>query len=99
MRPAIVHIGVGGFHRAHQAVYLDELALTGETGWGEIGVGLHAPTMKRALHPQDCLFSVVERDSAGDTLRVVRSMLGYAFAPDNPERVLRTLSSPHTRLV
>lgn len=43
LTPAVVHLGVGGFHRAHQAVYLDDLARSGETGWGEIGVGLRSP--------------------------------------------------------
>src|SRR3712207_3863467 len=60
LTPAVVHIGVGGFHRAHQAVYLDDLARTGETGWGEIGVGLRSTTMRDALLPQDSLFTVVE---------------------------------------
>ena len=44
LAPAIVHIGVGGFHRAHQAVYLDDLAGQGVVDWGERGVGLLQPT-------------------------------------------------------
>ena len=59
LRPAIVHIGVGGFHRSHQATYLDSLARSGDTGWGVVGVGLHSATMKAALGPQDCLFTVL----------------------------------------
>ena len=42
LTPAVVHIGVGGFHRAHQAVYLDGLANLGHSRWGEIGVGLRS---------------------------------------------------------
>ncbi len=99
LRHSVVHIGVGGFHRAHQAVYLDSLLRTGETGWGEIGVGLHSPAMKQALAPQDCLFTVVERDATGDSIRIVGSICGYLFAPDDPEAVLRALASPRTRVV
>ena len=66
LTPAVVHIGVGNFHRAHQAVYLDDLARTGETGWGVVGVSLRSPTIGRALAPQDNLFTVVERDAYGD---------------------------------
>ncbi|HEX8346290.1 MAG TPA: mannitol dehydrogenase family protein, partial [Actinoplanes sp.] len=99
LTPAVVHIGVGGFHRAHQAVYLDALARTGEQGWGEIGVGLRSPAMRDALVPQDCLFTVVERSNRGDTARIVGSMIGYLFAPEDPEAVLAALTDERTRVV
>src|SRR3954452_10633661 len=76
LAPAIVHIGVGGFHRAHQAVYLDDLAGQGITrDWGERGVGLLPSDehMAEALIPQDCLYTVVTRDAAGDSARVIGS--------------------------
>src|SRR4051812_5157714 len=84
LTPAVVHLGVGGFHRAHQAVYLDDLARTGETGWGEIGVGLRSPAMRDCLVPQDALYTVVERCQRGDSARVVGSMIRYHYAPDDP---------------
>lgn len=99
LRHSIVHIGVGGFHRAHQAVYLDSLIQTGERGWAEIGVGLHSPAMKHALQPQDGLFIVVERGSTGDSARVVSSLRHYLFAPDCPEAVLTALAHERTRVV
>ena len=102
LAPAIVHIGVGGFHRAHQAVYLDDLASQRITpDWGEIGVGLLAADqrMAAALIPQDCLYTVVARDAAGDTARVIGSMTGYQFAPDDPAGVLEILADPATRIV
>jgi fructuronate reductase/mannitol 2-dehydrogenase len=99
LTPSVVHIGVGGFHRAHQAVYLDDLARTGHTGWGEIGVGLRSRAMRDALVPQDCLFTVVERDQRGDAARIVGSMIGYRYAPDDPQAVLALLSDPRTRVV
>jgi fructuronate reductase/mannitol 2-dehydrogenase len=96
---AVVHLGVGGFHRAHQAVYLDELARRGNMAWGELGVGLHHEDMKNALEPQDYLYTLVERDAGGDRARVVGSMGRYLFAPAEPEGVLTALSDPRTRLV
>jgi fructuronate reductase/mannitol 2-dehydrogenase len=99
LTPAVVHIGVGGFHRSHQAVYLDELARGGETGWGETGVGLRSPAMRDALVPQDCLYTVIERSGSGDTARIVGSMTRYLYAPDDPEAVLAALTDARTRLV
>ena len=102
LAPAIVHIGVGGFHRAHQAVYLDDLAAHGITlAWGETGVGLLPADkhMAEALIPQDCLFTVVARDASEDTARVIGSMTDYLFAPDNHARVLDRLADPATRIV
>ena len=97
--PSVVHISVGGFTRAHQLVYLDEIAERGETGWGVVGVGLHSTTMRDALAPQDNLFTVVERDGADEHARVVGSMVDYVYAPDDPERVLDLLADERTRVV
>ncbi|NAZ87747.1 mannitol dehydrogenase family protein [Kineococcus sp. T90] len=97
--PAVVHLGVGGFHRAHQAVYLDDLARRGETGWGVVGVGLHSSRMRDALAPQDNLYSVVVRGPQHDEVRVVGVLVDYLYAPDDPEAVLERLADPRTRLV
>ena len=97
--PSVVHIGVGGFHRAHQALYFDDLAARGETGWGVVGVGLHRPEMGEVLGAQDGLFTVVERGAHGQSARVVGSVVHYLYAPSDPERVVRTLADPRTRLV
>lgn len=99
LTPSIVHIGVGGFHRAHQGVYLDELARTGDTGWGEIGVGLRSPRMRDALVRQDLLYTVVERNATRDRARVVGSMVRYLYGPDDPEAVVRALADERTRVV
>ena len=97
--PAVVHIGVGGFHRAHQAVYLDDLARRGETGWGLVGVGLRSPEMGEVLAAQDGLYLVVERSAEGDAARVVGSITRYVFAPEDPEGLLEVLADERTRVV
>src|SRR5215211_7876149 len=99
LRPAIVHIGVGGFHRAHQAVYLDDLARSGVTGWGEIGVSLKTRGLKAALAKQDHLFSVVEMNHDREHPRIVGAMTDYLFGPDDPRAVVGRLAQAETRLV
>ncbi len=100
--PSLVHIGVGGFHRAHQALYLDDLIdLTLDTQWGYCGVGLLPQDlgMRNAMLSQDCLYTVVERGPEGDSARVVGSIVDFLFAPDDRERVLAKLASPECRIV
>jgi len=99
---SIVHIGVGGFHRAHQAVYLDDLlAQGGPREWGLCGVGLlpHDARMRDVMRAQDCLYTVVERGAAGDRARVVGSIGSFLFAPDDPEAVIEKMASPGCRIV
>ncbi len=97
----IVHIGVGGFHRAHQALYLDDLLKEGVREWSICGVGLlpHDRRMRDALVPQDCLYTAVKRSAAGNQARVVGSITEFLLAPDNPQAVLASLAAPQTRIV
>ncbi|TMA12692.1 MAG: mannitol dehydrogenase family protein [Deltaproteobacteria bacterium] len=99
---SIVHVGVGGFHRAHQAVYLDDLlAQGGARQWGLCGVGLlpHDARMRDVLRAQDCLYTVIERSGAGDRARVIGSIGSFLFAPDEPEAVIEKMASPVCRIV
>lgn len=99
---AMVHIGVGGFHRAHQAVYADDLLNQGgDPSWGYCGIGLlpHDARMRDVLNAQDCLYTVVERAPGGDAARVIGSITGFLFAPENREAVLEKLASPGTRII
>ena len=100
LTPAVVHFSVGGFHRAHQLLYFDEVAERRiSSGWGVVGVGLHSRHMKDALAPQDHLYTVVERSPDGERARVVGVMLDYHFAPDDPATVLDLLTDERTRMV
>lgn len=99
---SIMHVGVGGFHRAHQAVYSDDLLNQGgDLAWGFCGVGLlrHDARIHDVMRSQDCLYTLVERGSEGDTARVIGSIVNFAFAPDNREKVLEQMASPDTRIV
>ncbi len=99
----IVHLGVGGFHRAHQAVYLDELMHDGKAlDWGICGVGVMPGDvrMRDALAAQDCLYTVMVKHPDGRVeARVVASMIEYLFAPDDPDAVVERMAAPSTRIV
>src|SRR3954454_10862036 len=99
----IVHFGVGGFNRAHEAMYVDRLMEDGNgLDWGITGVGLLPGDrrMYEVLHAQDCLYTLVVKDSDGTMHpRVIGSIVDYLFAPDDPEAVLRVLTEASTRIV
>jgi mannitol 2-dehydrogenase len=102
IQQSIVHIGVGGFHRAHQAVYLDDLLRQpGHSEWGICGVGLlrQDSRMRDALLPQDCLYTAVETSEAGEYARVIGSLVNFLYAPDDPQAVIEKMASPETRIV
>ena len=99
----IVHFGVGGFHRAHQAMYTDRLMNQGEAhDWGICGVGVTPAdiAMKQALDVQDGLYTLVIKHADG-TLepRVIGSIVRYLYAPDDPEAVLEMMANEQTRIV
>jgi mannitol 2-dehydrogenase len=99
----IVHFGVGAFHRSHQAVYLDDvIASTGNREWGLVGVGLlpFDLPMRDAMKAQDCLYTVNEKNTAGETkTKVIQAMVEYIYAPDNFEAVVVRLVDPAIRIV
>ncbi|TPI45599.1 mannitol dehydrogenase family protein [Mesorhizobium sp. B2-9-1] len=97
--PGIVHLGVGAFHRAHQAVYVDACLADGESDWGIIGVSLRSPDTRDALKPQDGLYTLAIRDSAGEQLQVIGSIQSLLVAPEDPGAVLAALTDPRTRIV
>ncbi|MFL5846877.1 MAG: mannitol dehydrogenase family protein [Solirubrobacteraceae bacterium] len=99
LRPGVVHLSVGAFHRSHQAVYFDDLACAGRNDWGVIGVGLRRPAMREALAAQDGLYTVVSRGAAGDDARIVGVMTDYLLAPRQRSAVLAALTDPRTAVV
>src|SRR5260370_32135324 len=99
---SIMHVGLGGFHRAHQALYMDDLLHQGgDSQWGYCGVGLlkHDARMRDVMLSQDCLYTLVERSLEGDKARVVGSIVHFLFAPDDPQKVIEQMASPQTLIV
>ena len=105
LRIGIVHIGVGNFHRTHQALYVDAcLHDPNCVSWGICGVGLSdgpAARAKAAIYAaQDGLYTVSEFSPEGEaSTRVVGAMVAYLYAPSDPEAVLARLAHPDTRVV
>jgi mannitol 2-dehydrogenase len=97
---SIVHIGVGNFHRAHQALYFDELANRGVShDWGITGVSLHHGRMKKLLSEQDWLYTVVQRSRGRDVARIVGSVCQMHYAREDQSAVLAALTDERTRMV
>lgn len=99
----IVHIGVGGFHRAHEAMYLDRLMEQGKAlDFAICGVGVLTSDkrMKDVLDAQDGLYTLVLKHADGTSEpRVIGSIHEYLFAPDDPEAVIERMADPATRIV
>jgi len=96
--PGIVHLGIGAFHRAHMAVYVDDL-LKDFPDWGIIGASLRRPDTKEALEPQDGLYTVAVRDASGTHPRVIGSILRVLDANTQREELLELMASPSIRIV
>ncbi|MEV6412452.1 mannitol dehydrogenase family protein [Kribbella sp. NPDC051718] len=91
----IVHLGLGAFHRAHQAVFTEEAAiLTGETGWGISGISQRSAAVREQLAPQDGLYSVLTRGSGDPGIRVIGSIREVLTAPEDPEAVVARIGDP-----
>ena len=102
-RQGIAHIGVGGFHRAHQAFYTDALMNKGQgLEWSICGVGLRPEdrNVRDALASQDYLYTLFELGDTPDTeTRVIASISGMLLAEDDPQALIDKLSSPEIRIV
>jgi fructuronate reductase len=97
--PGIVHLGVGAFHRAHQAAYVDECLAAGERDWGIVGASLQSASTHDALAPQNGLYTLAERGSDGERLRVIGSIEKVLVAPRDPAKLLDALTDPGIRIV
>ncbi|MBB4301001.1 fructuronate reductase [Rhodobium orientis] len=95
----IVHLGIGAFHRAHQAVYTDDVLAKHGGDWAISGVSLRSKTVHDQLDPQDGLFSVTALDGEGRDCRIVGSVKEVIFAPDDKLRLFDLMAAPTTRIV
>ena len=96
--PGIVHLGVGAFHRAHIAAYVDT-ALRMDPSWGIIGASLRRPDTRAALAPQDFLYTLIERGASGSSLRIIGSLLDVLDAAAQRAQLIAAMADPRIRIV
>lgn len=102
LTPGIVHIGLGNFHRAHMAVYLDDLFNLGlGHDWAILGAGVRAPdaAMRDALKAQDCLSTIIELDPTGKRARRVGAMIDFLPVEEDNAALIAAMSRPEIRIV
>jgi fructuronate reductase len=99
MTERIVHLGIGAFHRAHQADYLDRLMALEGPRWGIHGVSLRSRDVGAQLGPQDGLYTLATLSDADDRLRVVGAVGSVSFAPDDPPGLVSRMAGPDVTLI
>ena len=102
LKPGIVHIGLGNFHRAHMAVYLDDLFAMGlDHDWAILGAGVREgdARMRDALMAQDCLSTVIELDPKGKSARRVGSMIDFLPVQADNAALIASMTRPEIRIV
>ncbi len=98
-RIGIVHLGIGNFHRAHEAVYTEEAMLAAGGDWGICGVTLQGDVSKRdALMAQDGLYSVIERGPEGARVTVIRALKEVLAMPHDRARLFALLADENGRI-
>ena len=99
VRTGIVHFGIGAFHRAHQAVYTEDVLEAGDRDWGIVGVSLRSAGVAQQMNPQDGLFSVSVRSGTSVDWRVIGAVRGVLVAAQQGKDVLAALAAPTTQVV
>jgi fructuronate reductase len=94
----IVHFGIGAFHRAHMAAYTDDAMASGEGDWRILGVSLRSSAVRDQMHPQNGLYTLIERSSHGTTARIIGSVADVLVASEERERLVATLAAATTHI-
>lgn len=95
----IVHLGVGAFHRAHQALMTEAVLASGDLRWGIVAASLRSPDTRDALAPQDGLYAVAVRDGSGTKTSVVGAIQRLIVGPLETEALLRAMCEPSVKIV
>lgn len=95
----VVHLGLGAFHRAHQAIYLDDLMARKGGNWRSLGVSMRSPSVRERLRPQNGVYCVAERSPEREELRVSGALADILYLAEEHDAVLEALAAPATRIV
>ena len=101
LRQSIVHIGVGGFHRAHLATYVHELCAAGNNDWAIVGAGIMPAdsAMAEALRAQDMAYHLIVRGAEKTSVTAIGSMVDYVLAADDLQPLIDRIALPSTQIV
>ncbi|ALJ08970.1 mannitol dehydrogenase family protein [Actinomadura yumaensis] len=99
VKTGVVHLGVGAFHRAHQAVVFDDALAGGDLRWGVLGASLRSPGVRDQLNPQEGLYTLVVRDGAREDLRVIGAGCGVLVGPEDPAALVAAMARAEVHIV
>jgi fructuronate reductase len=99
IKTGVVHLGVGNFHRAHQAAYFDQALASGDPRWGIVGASLRSADMRDRMQPQSFLYTLTQMDSAGTATRLMAPIRDIIVATEDPARLVMALADPDVHLV
>ncbi|WP_114953842.1 mannitol dehydrogenase family protein [Sphingosinicella terrae] len=94
----VVHLGIGAFHRAHQAALFDRLNES-DPRWAIRAASLRSPGVRDEMAPQDGLYAMVVREGGDDRVRVIGAVREVLVAPEDPRTLVEALAAPEVRLV
>lgn len=95
----IVHLGIGAFHRAHQAAYTEHVLASGDLRWGIVGASLRSPDTRDALNPQRGLYTLNVRSGAGDDLAIIGAIKDVIVAPESPAALIEAMVRADVKIV
>ncbi|PVE21274.1 mannitol dehydrogenase [Microvirga sp. KLBC 81] len=99
LRTGIVHLGLGAFVRAHQALYTEDLLATEPGDWGMTGISLQRPDQRDRLMPQGRLYTALQKDASGVSARIVGCLNSVMVAAEDPVAVVEAMADPSIRIV
>jgi len=99
VQTGIVHLGLGAFHRGHEAVYTEAALNGGDLRWGILGVAMRSPDVRDALAPQDGLYTVAARADDSEALQVLGVLTGVRVAPEDPAGLVAAMADPRVAIV
>ena len=99
MTAGVVHLGIGAFHRAHQAVVFDDALNAGDLRWGIVAASLRSPSVRDQMVPQDGLYTMLVRDGSAEQARIIGAVQDVIVAPQDPQALIAALAAPDTHIV
>lgn len=99
LKAGIVHLGIGAFHRAHQAFYTEAVLNQLGGDWGIIGCSLRSANVRDQLAPQDGLYTLVERSGDGEKLQLIGAVIKNLVGPENPAELINVMAQPAIKII